>query len=77
MDDRYRRYVHGTEIFLFERGVGVDAVDLIRERGLVAFDDYKDIDGLYGPDKIKQYIDENIFFVNGLNYCCAYVIVRK
>lgn len=57
MENRYRRYIDGSENFLSERGVSVDAIDLIHEAGLVAFADYKDVADAYGPDKIKQNVD--------------------
>ncbi len=48
MEDRYRRYINGTEKFLSERGIALDALSLIRQNGLVAFDDYGDIVDPYG-----------------------------
>lgn len=48
MKDRYTRQVHGTENFISERGIAMDAMALIRDAGLVAFADYKDIADAYG-----------------------------
>ncbi len=48
MKDRYTRQIHGTENFISERGVTLDAMTLIREAGLVAFADFKDIADPYG-----------------------------
>lgn len=48
MKDRYSRQIHGTENFISERGISIDAIALIREAGLVAFDDFTDIADPYG-----------------------------
>lgn len=46
--DRFLRKIHQTGTYVGERGVAVDAFQLLTEGGLVAFDDFTDIDDPYG-----------------------------
>jgi hypothetical protein len=48
MQDRYVRQITDVEDYISERGVAVDALRLLTDSGLVAFDDYPDIADAYG-----------------------------
>lgn len=58
MKDRYSRYIHGTENFISERGVAIDALQLIRSEGLVAFEDFVDSADPYGSYDFKGEINK-------------------
>ena len=46
--DRWMRRINGTASYTGERGVAVDAMTMIGGGGLVAFDDFTDVDDAYG-----------------------------
>ncbi|MBI4862349.1 MAG: hypothetical protein HY815_19130 [Candidatus Riflebacteria bacterium] len=57
IEDRFLRKIHQTASYIGERGVAVDAMRLLAENGLVAFDDFTDIDDPYGSFDIAGAVD--------------------
>lgn len=54
IEERWVRRIHQAGTYTGERGVAVDAMRFIRERGLVAFADFADVDDVYGHFDIEQ-----------------------
>jgi hypothetical protein len=57
MEDRFMRYIYGTHEYLAETGTAIDAIELIRKNGLIAFADFKDVADPYGHTDVKNAVD--------------------
>jgi hypothetical protein len=63
LQDRWERKIRGSEDYITERGIAVDALNLIARNGLVAFDDFGDIADPYGRD----HVDDDVGAARGVD----------